>query len=268
MSAPVPAAVPTLPAVTHATPVPFSRTLKVELRKSWDSRAAFWLLVAIGLLVIAVELIATLVSGLQDQDMAWGDFAGIAGFVTSVLLPVLGIMLVTTEWSQRTAMTTFALEPRRPRVILAKALVGVTLTVVTVIGAMVIGLVCNALYAGLAGHSDWHLGLGDMVGFLIYQVLEMLAGFAFACLVLNTAAAIVIFFAFTYVIPGLIALGSSAMDWFDKLAPWIDFQSAVGNLASWDFPDNGVAQLIVSGLIWLGLPLFFGLRRILRAEVK
>jgi len=266
---PVPTAVPALPPVTDATPVPFGRTLKVELRKAWDSRAAFWLLVVIGILVTVVELIATLVTGTKDESMAWGDFAGVAGVVTSFLLPVLGIMLVTTEWGQRTAMVTFALEPRRPRVIAAKALVGVVLTLLTVAMAIVVGAVCNIVYALLAGHSDWHLGIDDLFGFIVTNVLSMLGGFALACLLLNTAAAIVTYFVYSYVLPGLIILGRNAMDWFDKVAPWIDFASAQDPFMNgWDFSAKDIAHLIVSGLLWLGVPLFFGIGRILRAEVK
>lgn len=269
MPAPFPAGMPALPAVTDAQPVPFGRLLKVEFRKSWDSRAAFWLLVTIAILVTVAELIATLVTGLQDEKAAWGDFAAVAGVVTSFLLPVLGIMLVTTEWGQRTAMVTFALEPRRPMVIAAKALVGVVLTLATVATAIVVGAVCNVIYALLAGHSDWDLGLGDLLGFIVTQILAMLGGFAFACLLLNTAAAIVTYFVYAYVVPGLIALGRNAMDWFDRFAPWIDLASAQEPFTNgWDFSGEDVAHLITSALLWLGVPLFFGLRRILRAEVK
>ena len=38
----------------------------------------------------------------------------------NILLPVLGIMSVTSEWSQRTAMVTFTLEPSRSRFLAAK----------------------------------------------------------------------------------------------------------------------------------------------------
>ena len=41
--------------------------------------------------------------------MTFGDFVGGGGVRHArSLLPVLGIMLVTSEWSQRTAMVTFA----------------------------------------------------------------------------------------------------------------------------------------------------------------
>ena len=45
------------PAVTpdpSVAAVPFSRLLRVELRKMVDTRAGFWLLVAIGILTVAV----------------------------------------------------------------------------------------------------------------------------------------------------------------------------------------------------------------------
>ena len=45
--------------------------------------------------------------------------------IMSLILPVLGILLVTSEWSQRTGLTTFALVPQRERVIVAK-LIGAT----------------------------------------------------------------------------------------------------------------------------------------------
>jgi hypothetical protein len=97
----------------------------------------------------------------------------------------------------------------------------------------------------------------------------MLTGFALAALLLNTAAAIVIFFIYSYVLPGLIALGAHYMDWFDKLAPWIDFNSAQGQLYELsDMTGKEWAHLAVSGIIWLVIPLAIGLRRILRAEVK
>src|SRR6188768_2480098 len=115
---------------TAATP--FSRLVRVELRKSYDTRAGFWLLGAIGVLVLLAEVIAVWVTAVQDEPMEFGDFIGTAAFLTSFLLPVLGIMVMTTEWTQRTAMVTFALEPRRSLVIVAKMLVGVLLTLATV----------------------------------------------------------------------------------------------------------------------------------------
>lgn len=254
--------------LSSTSPTPFSRLVRVELRKSYDTRAGFWLLAVIGLLVLAAEVIVLAVVTTQDEAIAFGDFIGTAAFLTSFLLPVLGIMVLTSEWSQRTAMVTFALEPRRPLVIGAKALVGVLLTLATVVVSIVIGLVCNLLYGLIEGHTDWTFGWADFGAFLITQVLAMLGGFALAALFLNTPAAIVVFFVYKWVLPGLLALGAALMGWFDSLRPWIDFQSAQEVI--WNMSGTGTewARLVVSGIVWLGLPLGFGTWRVLRAEVK
>jgi hypothetical protein len=254
--------------VSGTRPTPFLRLVRVELRKSYDTRAGFWLLATIGLLVLAAEVIVLAVVTAQDEPISWGDFVAVAAFLTSFLLPVLGIMVMTTEWTQRSAMVTFALEPRRPLVILAKALVGVLLTLATVAVSIVIGAVCNVLYRLLEGHADWSFGWPDFAAFLVTQVLAMLGGFALAALLLNTAAAIVVFFVYKWVLTPLLFLGAALMGWFDDLRPWIDFQSA--QVAIWDWSSSGKdwAYLVVSGILWLGLPLAVGTWRVLRAEVK
>ena len=147
--------------VSATTTTPFHRLVRVELRKSYDTRAGFWLLVSIGLLVLAAEIIAVAVTAAQDEAMEFGDFVATAAFLTSFLLPVLGIMLVTTEWTQRSAMVTFALEPRRSLVIAAKAMVGVLLTLLTVVVSIAIGLVANLVYGLLQGGADWTFGWPD-----------------------------------------------------------------------------------------------------------
>ncbi len=103
---------------------------------------------------------------------------------------------------------------------------------------------------------------------MINQTFAMLGGFALACLLLNTPAAIVVFFVYRWVLPGLFALGSALMAWFEDLAPWLDFQSASGELYEMPLTGDQWAHLAVSGFIWLVVPLVIGLWRILRAEVK
>jgi ABC-type transport system involved in multi-copper enzyme maturation permease subunit len=254
--------------ISGTAPTPFRRLVRVELRKSYDTRAGFWLLVSIGLLVLAAEIIAVAVTAAQDEAMQFGDFVGTAAFLTSFLLPILGIMLVTTEWSQRSAMVTFALEPRRSLVIAAKALVGVILTLATVAVSIAIGFVANLAYGLLQGEADWTFGWQDFAAFLVTQVLAMLGGFALAALLLNTSAAIVVFFLYKWVLPGLFAVAASLMDWFADVRPWIDFQGAQGAIWDWSSSAEDWAQLVVSGIVWLGLPLGIGTWRVLRAEVK
>jgi ABC-2 type transport system permease protein len=240
----------------------------VELRKSADTRAGRWLIgVTFGLTLIA-DLLIAIILAVQDEPVEYGDLVAGAAFGSSLLLPVLGIMLVTSEWSQRTAMTTFALEPRRMRVIFAKMLAGVLLTVFVIAFALVVGVLCNLLYALLGGSIDWTFGWTGFFAFVATQTMAMLGGFALACLLLNTPAAIVFFFVYKWVLPGLLAIGAALMAWFNDLVGWIDFQSAQNEL--YDAPLTGEqwGQLVVSGFLWLVVPLMIGLWRIRRAEVK
>ena len=257
--------------VSQTASIPFGRLFRVELRKTVDTRAGRWLVgITIGAALLAEGIFLAVVATHSQQTPSYGDFVGAAAFVSSILLPVIGIMLVTSEWSQRTAMTTFTLEPRRGRIVVAKLLAGVVLTAFVIAFALVVGLVCNLLYGVVQSQHpiDWTFGWSGFGGFAINQTFAMLGGFALACLLLNTPAAIVVFFVYKWVLPGLFAIGSNLMAWFGHLAPWLDFQQAQAEL--YDMPLTGTqwAHLVVSGFLWLVVPLAIGLWRILRAEVK
>lgn len=251
---------------THRTS--FGRLVAVEFRKSWDTRAGFWLLASMGILTVVVHTIMLIVAATNDETFAYGDYVGGAAFPTSILLPVLGILLVTSEWSQRTAMTTFSLEPHRGRVIAAKLAVGLSWTLVVAAFATVVGALANGLDGLLTGSADWEYGFPDLGAFLVTQTLAMLGGFALATLLLNSPAAIVAFFAYKWVVPTIFAIAAQFIGWFGDLLPWIDFQSAQVPIWDWEFDGEAWLQLATSGAVWLALPLAVGVWRVLRAEVK
>jgi ABC-type transport system involved in multi-copper enzyme maturation permease subunit len=260
--------VPTLD-LTSTSRTPFTRLLSVELRKTWDTRAGLWLLISTAVLTALVMIIQLSVVLVQDLNVDYGDFMTSTSFSIALLLPVLGILLVTSEWSQRTAMVTFSLEPERRRVILAKLVVGLVLAVAAVAIALVLGAICNAIYGAASGNgAEWDLGLLDVGGFWLLQSLGMLTGFALAALLLNSPAAIVVFMVYSFVLPGLFALGAALMDWFEKIQPWIDFNYAQGPLVDASMSGEDWGHLVVSGIIWLVIPLAIGWLRVLRAEVK
>jgi ABC-type transport system involved in multi-copper enzyme maturation permease subunit len=249
--------------------IPFSRLFQVELRKTVDTRAGRWLVGITAGLALLADVIFLIVVVTKDIATSYGEFVAGAAFLTQALLPILGIMLVTSEWSQRTAMTTFALEPRRMRVVLAKMLAGISLTAFVVVFALAVGLVCNLLYAALQGQSpDWTFGWTGFTGFVVNQTFAMLGGFAMACLLLSSPAAIVVFVVYKWVLPIPFALGAVLMSWFDKVVGWIDFQSAQAQLYDGGLSATQWGQLVVSGFLWLVVPLAIGLWRIRRAEVK
>lgn len=263
------AVAPTLD-VTNTRPIPFWRLVLVECRKAYDTRAGFWLLFTIGLLVALAEGIALIATLSQPARVAVSDFSIVAAIPTSILLPVLGILLVTSEWGQRTAMVTFAVEPRRIRVVLAKLAVGVVLTLLTVVFTFLLGIVltvvCELVQPDL---TTWDYEWKFVVAFTVGQSLTMVVGFALAALLLNTPGAIVLFFVYWWGLSFILAAVVGFFPGFVDVIPWINFQVALAPFYEWEL-DTGeeVAQLFTSGMLWIGLPLGLGLWRILTAELK
>lgn len=275
MSAPAFAQPPSTFDVSGTPPIPFTRTVAVELRKLVDTRSGRWLLIIqAGLIVVASVIVAIAVAN-QDGSIAFFDFTSIAGGVMSLLLPVLGILSVTSEWSQRTNMTTFTLEPRRSRVVFAKMVATVITAIVSIVVAIAIGAVMTGLASALGATVDWTFETELLAGFLVAQVIGLLIGFAFGTLLLNTPAAIVTYIAYFTLVPGVLAVAAQLMGWFADVRPWIDFNMAQGPLLGGFEPGADVgfgavdwAQFATSGLLWFVLPLVLGITRMLRAEVK
>jgi len=250
-------------------PVPFSRLVKVELRKSYDTRAGFWLLASMGILTLIVYTVMLLVVAFgSDQEFSFGEFVGGAAFGTAVLLPVMAILLVTSEWSQRTAITSFTLETNRGRLLLAKLVTGLLLTFAVAIFAVVAGAGANLINAAIAGPVSWEFGWNYFFGFLATQSLAMLGGFALATLLLNSPAAIVAFFVYKWVVPTIFMIVGNIASGFKDVLPWIDFQTAQAPLGEMKMHGSDYSHLLVTGVVWLVIPFAFGLWRVLRAEVK
>jgi ABC-2 type transport system permease protein len=254
--------------VSQTARVPFGRLVKVEMRKMFDTRAGRWLLISIAAFTALVLVIQLWVVLAQDQTVSFDDFAAGANIPMNLLLPVLGIMSVTSEWSQRTAMVTFTLEPSRSRFLAAKFVATLIVAVAAVVIGFALTIAANGLYAAFSDNPvTWELGPFKVFTFFLLYVFSMTTGFAFGALLINTAAAIVVYFVYSFILPILFELGT-LLDWFKDIRPWIDFASAQNPIIEADVTGKEWAQLAVSGLIWLGLPLAIGVWRVLRAEVK
>ena len=130
-------------------PIPFVRLLKVELVKMFDTRAGFWLMVGIA----ATALIATVsvILFAPDSAMTYDNFGAAIGVPMTLLLPVMAILSVTSEWSQRSGLTTFTLVPHRSRVIWAKMVVAMAVGAVSIGVALAIGALGNLVGATSPG---------------------------------------------------------------------------------------------------------------------
>lgn len=255
--------------VSQTPAVTFGSLTRVELRKLADTRAGRWLLISIAgltLLVLIIQMAVVLGQGLHVDFL---DFLQGMNTPMGVLLPVLGVMSVTSEWSQRTAMVTFTLEPSRSRVIAAKFASVMIVAVAALLIGLVMGVIANLLYGVFSGHEVvWGSPAKYAFYYLLLYVFGMATGFAFGALLLNSPAGIVVYFVYSFVLPTLFAIGAALMSWFESLQPWIDFNSDQNGLIDATIGGKDWVHLLVAGLLWLALPLALGIWRIQRAEVK
>jgi len=244
------------------TGIPMTRLTRVELRKLADTRSGLWLLIVIGLAAAGTAVI--MLAAAPDDQQNFQQLFSFGLFPAAVLLPVLGILSMTSEWSQRTALTTFTLVPRRGRVVAAKLIAAVLIAVATTAAAAVLSAGGNLIAIGTGGDGSWHIEPALVGQLLVNQVVFVLMGSAFGALLMNSPLAIVLYL----VIPTLWSVLGEMVGWLHRAAGWLDI-----NLTSTPLSEPGMtgeqwAQIAVTGVTSLLLPLAIGLAFVMRAEVK
>lgn len=235
------------------------RLTRVELRKMVDTRSGFWLLLAVLALMLLVVVVVQITG--NEHDRVLREVLSVAVQTGAVLLPVVGILLVTAEWGQRTALVTFALVPERLRVILAKVLAGIALALAAFLLALTLAAIGVAIGSPGAAHT-WTLPIGLLGQDALYAVLAMLMGLAFGAAFLSSAPAIVFYFGLPIAIGALgsIPALTGTAEWLETGA-FAPLTEEVLNGTEW-------SQVLTAGLLWLALPLAIGCWRIRSNEVK
>ncbi|KAA1398087.1 ABC transporter permease [Aeromicrobium ginsengisoli] len=247
--------------------IPLSRLVKVELRKMFDTRSGFWLMMSIGI-VATIATIACIIF-VPNDNLEYSVFGTAIGVPFAILLPVVAILSVTGEWSQRTGLITFTLLPHRGQVILAKAIAAIIVAVVSMIFSFAVGALGNVVGSALNGvDTRWDVSVADMLYIILANILGLMVGFMLGVLIRNSAGAIVAYFVYSFVIPGIFGFLAATQDWFEKIQPWIDFNDAQTPLFDGGPSGEQWAQIGTSSLIWFIIPLSLGVMAVLKSEVK
>ena len=247
--------------------IPLARIATTELRKMFDTRSGFWLLVSIGMLALLAT--AAVIVFASDDQLTYSTFASAINIPMTVILPVIAILSVTGEWSQRTGLTTFTLVPHRGRVIAAKALASVGVAVVAVPLAFGLGALGNLAGTGIAGiRPVWDLTVVNLATIVLANVLSVLFGFMLGVVIRNSAGALVAYFVYQFLLPTLASILAASQHWFRNLQPWADFDYAQSALFNGVLTGRQWAHLAFTGTIWLIIPMAIGLTLVSKAEVK
>jgi hypothetical protein len=248
------------PVTEPVRPLRLPTLVSVELRKMTDTRSARGVLA--GTLGLVVFALVWKLTHLDSGPSAFDNLVIPTVNIIAIFGPLLGLLAMTSEWTQRTALTTFTLAPRRLPVIGAKYLASVIVS----LGLLAAGLALTAAATGIGGlvgdGSDFAGALGDVRSGLIIVVLQVTMAAAFGALIAQSAGALVAFF----VVPiAWDAAGEAVLG--RKAAPWFDIYAAYDRLAS-DDPWSHPNWTLTAVLTFVVLPAAIGVRRSLRREIK
>jgi len=252
---------------TAPAPVPIARLIGVELRKSFDTRSGLWLLASLGL--AAVLTTGAIIAWAPAEQLTYSQFTLAIGVPMTVILPIIAVLSVTSEWSQRSGLATFTLVPHRGRVLSAKAVAAVLVTVPATVAAFGVGALGNLAGAALAGvDPTWDQGWAEVGFFALGQTLLLLTGFVLGALIRNSSGAIVAYMLYGFVAPGLLAFLAFNQAWFADARPWVDAKYNQDALLRGALSGDGWSHLVVTSLVWLVVPMVVAVVGVLRSEVK
>lgn len=187
----------------HPSDVGFAATLASEWTKLRTVRATYiQAFLAIGLSLGMSALIALAVGSTWDEltpeDQAEFDatFAGVFGtFFSTIVLVVLGVTFVSSEYTSGMMRTTLSATPQKGRVLLAKALIVLAVTLVLgliiAVGTYAVSQIMLANYEGVPTASlDDDGVLGSLVGVWLTAPAFPLIGAAIGFILRSTASAI------------------------------------------------------------------------------
>jgi ABC-2 type transport system permease protein len=199
-----------------ARPATFGNAVRSEWTKTRSVRSTFWALVAA--FVLGVGL-GALISGLAANQYANGTHdvrtqwdptsvsaAGLS--IAQLAIGVLGIMLITSEYSTRAITTNLTAVPRRGRYLAAKAViilaVSFTVSAVIAFAAFFVGQALISGHAPTANLDQPHV-LRALIGCGLYGALIGLLGLSLGTMLRSAAGAIAVLVALIFVLPGIAA---------------------------------------------------------------
>ena len=243
------------PAAPSRTRYRAMRLWLVELRKVVDTPAG------IALLALAALLAGVFGGGvaLLTDETTLDRIVRLAGTPAGILLPVLSALLATGDRQHRTALTGYALTPRRGRVLAAKASAVISLAVVAWVLALLAGVLIAAVATPLVYHPiEWSINWTGQLWFALGLVLAALSGYAVGLVAGNAAVSILLAWPVFALFLGVVPQVADVLAWLDinALAAFVDGIEPVD-----------VARVATGVAAWVILPGTVGVLRELRREV-
>ncbi len=267
------------PAAARTIKLTWARVPRSEWSKLWSLRSTAYGLAAAAIAMIGLGLIFSAVQASSGGHTASGGPGSTAGtfdpvatslgglFLAQLIIAVLGVLLMSGEYSTGAIRSTLAAVPRRLPVLWAKGTVFAGATVVLMAAASM-----AAFLGGQALLSGKHLGvslsdpgvLRAVLGAALYLTIVALFGLGLGALLRRTAAAIAAAVGLLLVLP--LLANALPRTWKAHITPClpgnagqaiINIHRAAGTLAPW----TGLAVFCAYAAVALGAAAIMLLRR-------
>ena len=224
-------ATPTLPAATRRGRVTQRNVLRSEWTKLWTLRSTRWSLLAavvamagLGALVAAVQMSRWTQLSAHERAIYDAIDTGVGGYrLAELAIGVLGVLVITGEYSTGMIRSTFMAVPRRLPVLWAKLAVFCSVTFALMLISTFVSFF--AVQAIVTQHGQQH-ALGDphalraVLGTALFLTVLGALAVGIGALVRNTAGGIALFVFVLFVLPGITSiLPSSIADSVDPYLP-------------------------------------------------
>jgi ABC-2 type transport system permease protein len=236
------------------------RLTAVELRKMLDTRSGFWVPVGVALATLAVALVASAHHGGRAATLTHVLHA--TALPSAFLLPVMGVLLICGEWSQRTALTTFTLVPSRRRVIAAKLGASAIVSTIALAACLLFTFVCVNLFGHHPGGGG-SLPLTVIAQAWLYLGAAMAVGLAFGAAILLSAPAIVAYL----LLPTIWDAVLGGFSGLSGVARWLDSTQTLAPLTQQPMSATQWAHALATFVVWIGIPIVIGWARIGRGDI-
>ncbi|MDY6808486.1 ABC transporter permease [Gordonia sp. HNM0687] len=224
--------------------------MDAERIKLTSTRSPYWCVAIVAVLTVGLALVtgATISGPLASTpgEAAWTALIGLNSFGLLVLM-IMAVLAVTSEYRFGTIRTTFQAVPRRSTVLIAKAAVFGLLALLVSLVLAVVGVAV----AKAAGGSTVGIDIGDSIvirqlwGTAVLAALYVLIGLGVGAIVRHTAGAIVILLIWNLALESILTILPRVGD---DIAPFLPFANGSrflnGDLSATDYHWNVYGSLI------------------------
>jgi len=225
-------AAPVIPRLEHTGRVTQARVVLSEWTKLRSVRSTLWSLGVAVLLTVGLPLLIATIRTTRAHPDRHGpsplEIASAGVNISQLAIAVLGVLLITGEYSTGMIRATFTAVPTRLPVLWAKIGIYAVVSFVLMLPCVVIGFFgSQAILAhkNLGQISFSHPGVArTVIGGAVYLMLIGVFALALGAIVRSTAGGISAFAAIFFVIPPLLNILPSS--WNNAIAPWIPDSAA------------------------------------------